>query len=83
MKTIKLESLPSDKLRAFRQKRLWQRELWAETDGICQLCGRPTDVDDWNMDHIRPKSRGGTYERKNLQIAHYDCNVRKGNSLPK
>lgn len=34
------------------------------------------------LDHIHPRSRGGTDGRRNLQMMCRDCNCRKGNTLP-
>lgn len=60
-----------------------------ERDGWgCKLCGReiareygrgplhPT------LDHIIPKSKGGVDALWNLQLAHKDCNEKKGNEVP-
>ena len=33
-----------------------------------------------NLDHIIPKSKGGTGDFKNLQFTHYKCNFKKGNN---
>ncbi|ASR77592.1 hypothetical protein SEA_PARADIDDLES_122 [Streptomyces phage Paradiddles] len=35
-----------------------------------------------NRDHIVPASLGGTNHRSNLRLAHYWCNIRRGNDLP-
>jgi 5-methylcytosine-specific restriction endonuclease McrA len=67
--------------------------LFAEQAGRCALCGeampagrgevahatlwrkrRPT------LDHRRPRSKGGGDEAENLQLAHAECNRRKGAS---
>jgi 5-methylcytosine-specific restriction endonuclease McrA len=32
------------------------------------------------FDHIRPRLKGGTDDRANLQLAHAECNWRKGSS---
>jgi 5-methylcytosine-specific restriction endonuclease McrA len=32
------------------------------------------------FDHIRPRTKGGSDEAENLQLAHADCNKRKGDS---
>jgi uncharacterized OB-fold protein len=32
-----------------------------------------------SIDHVTPLSRGGTHELANLQLAHYRCNLAKGN----
>jgi 5-methylcytosine-specific restriction endonuclease McrA len=68
-------------------------DLWAAQSGLCALCGeamprgrfetphasvwkklRPT------IDHIRPRVKGGSDERANLQLAHASCNRVKGSS---
>lgn len=55
----------------------------AERDGIdCGICGEPVDMtirrrDSLmcaSVDHILPRSRGGTHEPENLQLAHLLCN---------
>jgi len=48
----------------------------------CSLCGdHITDMKDASVDHIIPKSRGGSDALDNLQIAHRSCNEQKGNRL--
>lgn len=55
------------------------RDLVRERDaGVCQICGRPIEGHG-TIDHIVPKSKGGTNELSNLQLAHERCNQRKGN----
>jgi 5-methylcytosine-specific restriction endonuclease McrA len=58
-----------------------------QTDALgqlkCALCGRvigPGSV--FHVDHIIPVARGGKHEEGNLQIAHRQCNLKKGASLP-
>ena len=78
----------------FEPKRTDQFEtLWERQDGLCALCGeamprhrfevphariwaklRPT------IDHIQPRSKGGSDTPDNLQLAHALCNKRKGNA---
>ncbi len=68
------------------------RALWAAQSGLCALCGAPMPAHRgvlahatlWkrlrpSFDHIRPRSKGGTGEAGNLQLAHAACNRRKGN----
>ena len=46
----------------------------------CYLCGQPiTDGQNWNLDHVFPKSRGGKSTVSNLRPTHYWCNSAKGN----
>jgi hypothetical protein len=35
----------------------------------------------WNIDHILPKSMGGTDDLNNLQITHMDTNAERGNRI--
>ena len=35
----------------------------------------------WNIDHILPKSMGGTDDINNLQITHMDTNAERGNRI--
>ena len=35
----------------------------------------------WNIDHILPKSKGGTDDYNNLQITHIDTNSERGNKI--
>ena len=48
--------------------------------GICGICceALPPDWSQIHVDHITPKSRGGTDAPDNLQAAHDSCNIRKG-----
>ena len=73
-------------------------ELWAGQAGRCALCGEAMPQGRFDVahatiwkkkrptfDHIRPRKKGGTDDRANLQLAHAECNWRKGASwtLPK
>ena len=55
--------------------------VWTRAGGCCQLCGLPVTPDDASIDHIRPLSRGGAHAVANFQLAHSDCNTRKGSRL--
>jgi RNA-directed DNA polymerase len=41
--------------------------------GKCNHCGLTFVTDDWEIDHIIPKSQGGKDEYKNLQLLHRHC----------
>jgi ATP adenylyltransferase len=45
----------------------------------CELCGVPADQRFLEVDHIVPRSRGGTDDLTNLQALCYRCNQIKGN----
>ena len=63
------------------------KKLIKRDDGICQICGKPTDQDDITnghigrmyptLDHIIPLSKGGTHTWDNVQLAHMSCNAGK------
>lgn len=60
--------------------------LWERDKGTCQLCGDLLSTETKyphpkcaTQDHIIPLSKGGTHERRNLQLACFDCNRRKTN----
>jgi len=48
-------------------------------DRVCQLCGATRDDDRLEVDHIIPRSRGGSNDPDNLQVLCAPCNRAKGN----
>lgn len=49
--------------------------VFAERGRVCHLCGMPgADT----LDHLIPRSRGGTDELENLAPAHKSCNSSRG-----
>ena len=53
-------------------------------EGKCGICGEPlpTDEDEVHVDHIQPRSKGGTNRADNLQATHARCNLSKGAKWP-
>jgi hypothetical protein len=43
----------------------------------CNGCGAASDLDEYEIDHIHPKSRGGTEDPQNFQILCSTCNSEK------
>lgn len=60
-----------------------KRQMIGDRDNwICQLCLLPIEYMYLaTLDHITPLSKGGTFNKTNLQIAHQKCNTAKGNSI--
>lgn len=48
----------------------------------CQYCGATPGRHELTVDHVVPRSRGGTHTWENLVTACKPCNHRKGNRLP-
>lgn len=71
-------------------------KLFIRDDGICYLCGKPCDWNDYEMrngtkicgktypsiDHVVPLARGGKHQWENVRLAHWMCNVNKGDTTP-
>lgn len=53
--------------------------LYKETNGTCIYCGTPLIPNCATLDHIFPRSLGGTGAKKNLVLSCPDCNNDKGN----
>jgi hypothetical protein len=55
------------------------RQQVIDRDGyLCQLCGNDVEPTDVHLDHVYPRSLGGSNEPNNLQVTHSQCNLRKG-----
>ena len=56
-------------------------EMLDAQGGICPICKQMIDrstLGAFHNDHIIPFSKGGGYERDNLQVTHPSCNMSKG-----
>jgi 5-methylcytosine-specific restriction endonuclease McrA len=56
---------------------LSRRALIARDKGLCGYCGRPGDT----IDHIIPRSRGGTHDWINVTLSCRPCNSKKADKL--
>lgn len=55
-----------------------RRAVFARDLHRCQYCGGPAE----NLDHVTPRSRGGTHTWENVVAACRACNTRKGDRSP-
>lgn len=49
----------------------------------CFCCGEHVAWADATVEHIVPRSKGGTDEMSNLSISHARCNLIRGDAMPK
>ncbi len=58
------------------------KEILAKQDAYrCSICGAILDKDDCVIDHIYPRSLGGSDEIDNLILSCHSCNIRRGNRM--
>ena len=58
-----------------------QRQVIFRRDkGVCKICGRACEWNDWEADHILPWSRGGKTEIENGQVLCPSCNSKKSDN---
>lgn len=62
----------------FSRRNLFKRDRY-----MCQYCGKqPKDHSELTMDHIVPRSKGGTSTWENAVLACYECNKLKADRTP-
>jgi 5-methylcytosine-specific restriction endonuclease McrA len=54
-----------------------RRSVFARDDHCCQYCGGPAE----SIDHVIPRSRGGSHTWENVVAACRPCNIRKRDRL--
>lgn len=68
-------------------------ELWSDQSGLCFYCRKPMRLvppsspdrippDAATIDHVVPRSHGGSNNRENLVMACHACNQEKADRLP-
>lgn len=62
-----------------KKLRVNRNRIFKRDGNQCGYCGAKKDL---TIDHILPKSRGGTNEWTNLVTCCSKCNVKKGNKTP-
>lgn len=68
------KSKPKPKPLTKKQKDEIKPELYERQSGLCRGCGAHLQIQHFDIDHIKPQSRGGTNNRKNLQLLCGNCN---------
>ena len=65
-----------------RDVKLNRRNIYARDRSRCQYCGKKFTTAELSLDHVVPRSRGGTTDWPNLVCCCVKCNVRKGGRMP-
>jgi 5-methylcytosine-specific restriction endonuclease McrA len=66
-----------------RTRAVSRRGIILRDGGACQYCQTKLLPRDLTLDHVMPKSRGGSSTWENLVACCFDCNNRKGNRTPR
>ncbi len=61
------------------RRRLTRRAVFARDEWACQYCGSGSDL---TVDHVIPRSKGGSSEWENVVACCASCNRRKADRLP-
>ena len=59
-----------------------RRNIFARDANHCQYCGRRFPTSELSLDHVVPRSRGGTSSWENVVCSCLKCNIRKGGRTP-
>ena len=65
-----------------RQVRFSRVNIYARDKSTCQYCGKRLPRQQLNLDHVIPRSRGGTSRWDNVVCSCVACNRRKGGRTP-
>ena len=65
-----------------RHIRFSRINIFLRDQNICQYCGRKLPRKELNIDHVVPRSRGGTSIWENVVCSCLECNRKKGGKTP-
>ncbi|MHC4064159.1 MAG: HNH endonuclease [Planctomycetota bacterium] len=65
-----------------QEVKLNRRNIYARDQSLCQYCGKRFKPSELSLDHVVPRSRGGTNAWDNMVCCCVRCNVRKGGRTP-
>ena len=81
-RNYKTPTLKVYKLKERRTKQFIRKQLINKNGAVCAICGNPIEtMKDCTIDHIIPISKGGLTTIDNCQLAHKNCNVKKGDKI--
>jgi len=66
-----------------KQVRFSRYNIFSRDKNICQYCGKKFQRPELNLDHVKPRSRGGETTWENIVCSCIECNRRKGGRTPK
>jgi 5-methylcytosine-specific restriction protein A len=58
-----------------------RQKIFEKFGGVCAYCNKELSFETFTIDHILPKSRGGTNEFSNLTVACKKCNQEKADKI--
>ncbi|MBW4661177.1 MAG: HNH endonuclease [Drouetiella hepatica Uher 2000/2452] len=64
-----------------RQRKVRKTQLVSEYGSCCWWCDCKLPSEQLTLDHLKPKSKGGSNSLENLRLACRPCNSSRGNSL--
>lgn len=59
-----------------------KRLIYLRNGGCCSICGKRMSLDECNLDHRIPLSKGGIDAVENLDCVHVKCNYIKADLMP-
>jgi 5-methylcytosine-specific restriction endonuclease McrA len=78
MKVPSVIVFKSNKRTRVKLARFSRKNVWVRDEGKCQYCGIHVSPDSYTLDHVVPKTRGGTTHWGNVVTCCYPCNQKKG-----
>lgn len=63
------------------RNKIKKQKLITQYGSYCYWCGCESSPEKLTVDHLIPRSRGGSHSMENLRVACLRCNHTRGNSL--
>ncbi len=65
-----------------KEIKLTRANVFERDNHTCQYCGKRFERKELNIDHVKPRDKGGKTTWENVVCSCVPCNTRKGNKLP-